>query len=180
MATSNEATHSQPSGASSSEIANPGDRCNPSDNAGEQLLDEAIAINHGGSCFKQSDYSEGTWDAIEHHALPFDDVCTVFPKGTKLSIVRAHVDTLSLHRDTKAEILARAAGEMFSEVTFAIACDGEVTFEDDLRSEEWEEHCQGDVKVFYPGTTHSEVSNYLDGLGIKGNHKAEILEQIFC
>ena len=180
MATSNEATHSQPSGASSSEIAIPGDRCNPSDNAGEQLLDEAAAISSDGSWGKQGDYSTGTWEASVHDVLPFAGICNVFPKGTKLSIVRAHVDTLSLHRDTKAEILARAAGEMFSEVTFALACDGEVTFEDDLRSEEWEEHCQGDVKVFYPGTTHSEVSSYLDGLGIKGNHKAEILEQIFC
>ena len=180
MATSNEATHSQPSGASSSEIAIPGDRCNPSDDAGEQLLDEAIAISNGGSCFKQSDYSDATWDAIEHDAIPLDDVCKVFPKGTKLSIVRAHVDTLSIHRDTKAEILARAAGEITSTVTYAIACDGQADSEESFRPHEWEQHCQGDVKVFYPGTTHSEVSNYLDGLGIKGNHKAEILEQIFC
>tara|TARA_B100000131_G_C18103903_1_gene607042 strand:+ start:1087 stop:1614 length:528 start_codon:yes stop_codon:yes gene_type:complete len=146
----------------------------------EQLLDEAIAVSNGGSCFKQSDYSEGTWDAIEHDAIPFDDVCTIFPKGTELSIVRDHLDTLTIHDDTKAEILARLAGEMFSEVTFAIACGGEVTFEDDLRSEEWEEHCQDDVKVFRPGATHSEVADYLDALGINGDHRGHILEMIFC
>lgn len=74
--------------------------------ANEQpLLQEAAAINGNGSWFKQSDYSEGTWDAIEHHALPFDDVCTVFPKGTSLPTVRDHLDTLTISDDDKAEII---------------------------------------------------------------------------
>ena len=72
------------------------------------------------------------------------------------------------------------SNEITSTVAYAIACDGQADSEESFRPHEWEKHCQGDVKVFYPGTTHSEVSNYLDGLGIKGNHKAEILEQIFC
>ena len=105
MATSNEATHSQPSGASSSEIAIPGDRCNPSDNAGEQLLDEAAAISSAGSWGKQGDYSKGTWAAILHDGLPFAAICNVFSKGTELSIVRDHLDTLTISDDAKAEIL---------------------------------------------------------------------------
>lgn len=153
---------------------------NPSDDASEQLLDEAIAISYGGSCFKQSDYSEATWDAIEHDAIPTDDVCKVFPKGTKLSVVRAHVDTLTIHDDTKAEILARATGEMFSVSAVAIGCDGGITMEDFTDSDDWEDICSRDFKIFREGTKQSEVADYLDGLGIKGNHKAEILEQIFC
>ena len=70
--------------------------------------------------------------------------------------------------------------EITSVVTFALHCDGEITLEDDLRSEEWEETCQEDVKVFQPGAKHSEVADYLDALGIKGDHKGELLEIIFC
>ena len=94
--------------------------------------------------------------------------------------MRDHLDTLSIHHDTKAEILARLAGEMFSEVTFAIACDGEVTFEDDTDPYDWEDICSRDYKIFRPGAKQSEVADYLDALGIKGDHKGHILEMIFC
>jgi hypothetical protein len=105
MATNNKATHSLPSGASSGQIAIPGDRCNPSDDASEPLLDEAAAISSDGSWGKQSDYSKGTWEAILHDVLPFDAICNVFSKGTELSIVRDHLDTLTISDDARAEIV---------------------------------------------------------------------------
>ena len=73
-----------------------------------------------------------------------------------------------------------ASDEITSEVTFAIACDGEITFEDDTDSYDWEDICSRDYKIFRPGAKHSEVADYLDALGIKGDHKGELLEIIFC
>ena len=116
MATSNKATHSQPSGASSGQIAIPGDRCNPSDDAGEPRLQAAGA----------------------------------------------------------------SSSEITSVSTFALSCDGEITFEEDTDSNDWEDICSRDFAIFRPGTKQSEVASYLDALDIKGDHKAEILEQIFC
>ncbi len=72
------------------------------------------------------------------------------------------------------------SNEITSEVTFAIACDGEITFEDDVDSYDWEDICSRDYKIFRPGAKHSEVHDYLDALGINGDHRGHILEMIFC
>tara|TARA_R100001530_G_scaffold136273_1_gene116154 strand:+ start:2804 stop:3013 length:210 start_codon:yes stop_codon:yes gene_type:complete len=69
---------------------------------------------------------------------------------------------------------------MLSVSTVALGCDGEITFEDDVDSCDWEDICSRDFKIFRPGAKHSEVADYLDALGIKGDHKGELLEQIFC
>ena len=70
--------------------------------------------------------------------------------------------------------------EPTSEVTFAIACDGEITFKDDTDSYHWEDICSRDFAIFCPGASFAEVADYFDALGIKGDDKGELLEQIFC
>ena len=73
-----------------------------------------------------------------------------------------------------------ASDEIPSGATVALGCDGGLTFEEDTDSNDWEDICSRDFKIFREGTKQSEVADYLDALGIKGDHKAEILEQIFC
>ena len=82
--------------------------------------------------------------------------------------------------EPKLQEAAASSTDIASEVTFAIACDGEITFEDDTDSNDWEDICSRDYKIFRPGAKHSEVADYLDALGVKGDDKGELLEIIFC